>query len=110
MESLKSQLAEIANIGYVTIEGADTGITALNRLIGAVTQKGKPMNDFISRQAVKHLDLFTKTYCRDKSVEDDLIFRCNQCDFQLPDGTCLVKTMARKLCPDYRDFGSMGDL
>ena len=66
--------------------------------------------DSISRQAVKHLDLFTKTYCRDKSVKDDLVFRCNQCDFQLPDGTCLVKTMAKKLCPDYREFGSMGDL
>ena len=67
-------------------------------------------DDTISRQAVKHLDLFTKTYCRDKSVTDDLVFRCNQCDFQLSSGTCLVKTMARKLCPDYREFGSMGDL
>lgn len=68
------------------------------------------MDDSISRQAVKQLDLFTKTYCRDKSVNYDLVFRCSQCDFQLPDGTCLVKTMARKLCPNYKDFGSMGDL
>jgi hypothetical protein len=67
-------------------------------------------NDTISRQAVKHLDLFTKTYCRDKSVEDDLVFRCNQCEFEMPNGRCLVKVMARKLCPDYRDFGCMGDL
>lgn len=70
----------------------------------------QPEDDTISRQAVKYLDLFTKTYCRDDSVKDDLVFRCNQCDFQLPDGICLVKTMARKLCPDYREFGSMGDL
>jgi hypothetical protein len=68
------------------------------------------MNDTISRQAVRYLDLFTKTYCRDKSVEDDLVFRCNQCEFEMPDGRCLVKVMARKLCPDYRDFGCMGDL
>ncbi len=66
--------------------------------------------DTISRQAVKHLDLFTKTYCRDKSVEDDLVFRCKQCEFGMPDGKCLVKVMARKLCPDYREFGCMGDL
>lgn len=63
--------------------------------------------------AVFYLDMFTKTYCRDKSVTDDLAFRCGDCDF-LAKGNicdiCLVKLMARKLCPDYRDFGSMGDL
>ena len=69
------------------------------------------MSDLISRQAaVKHLDLFAKAYCRDKSVTNDLVFRCKQCDFEMPDEKCLVKTMARKLCPDYKNFGSMGDL
>ena len=68
-------------------------------------------SDTISRQAVKYLDLFTKTYCRDKSATDDLVFRCSDCEFELrPSGKCLVKCMARKLCPDYKDFGSMGDL
>jgi len=76
----------------------------------AVLEKGKLMDDLISRQAAKHLDLFTKTYCRDKSVTDDLVFRCSECEFEMSDGTCLVKCMARKLCPDYRDFGCMGDL
>ena len=66
--------------------------------------------DTISRQAVKHLDLFTKTYCRDKSVTDDLKFRCSECKFEMLDGKCLVKCMALKLCPDYKDFGSTGDL
>lgn len=66
--------------------------------------------DLISRLAVMYLDLFTKTYCRDKSVKEDLVFRCNQCEFEMSDGKCLVKVMARKLCPDYREFGSMGDL
>lgn len=68
-------------------------------------------SDLISRQAVKYLDLFTKTYCRDESAIDDLSFRCSDCEFELrPSGKCLVKCMARKLCPDYKDFGSMGDL
>lgn len=67
--------------------------------------------DAISRQSVKYLDLFTKTYCRDESATDDLVFRCSDCEFELrPSGKCLVKCMARKLCPDYKDFGSMGDL
>jgi len=64
----------------------------------------------IKKQAVEHLDAFTKTYCRDESVQYDLVFRCNECEFLMKDGTCLVKVMARKLCPDYKDFGSMGDL
>lgn len=68
------------------------------------------MDDTISRQAVKHLDLFTKAYCRDKSVTNDLAFRCKQCDFEMPDGKCLVKTMARKICPDFKNFGCMRDL
>ena len=66
--------------------------------------------DCIERQAVWHLDWFTKLYCRDKSITDDLVFRCEQCKFETPDAKCLVKVMARKLCPDYKDFGAMGDL
>ena len=66
--------------------------------------------DCIERQAVEHLDWFTKLYCRDKSITDDLAFRCEQCEFEMPDDKCLVKVMARKLCPDYKDFGAMGDL
>lgn len=66
--------------------------------------------DDVSRQAVKYLDLFTKAYCRDKTVKDGLVFRCKQCEFEMPDGKCLVKVMARKLCPDYNNFGAMGDL
>lgn len=66
--------------------------------------------DCIERQAVEHLDRFTKIYCRDKSITDDLAFRCGKCEFEMPDKTCLVKVMARKLCPDYKDFGAMGDL
>lgn len=68
------------------------------------------MDDYISRQAVRHLDMFTKTYCRDQNVQDDLVFMCHECEFEAPDGICLVKVMARRLCPEYRDFGSMGDL
>ena len=31
-------------------------------------------------------------------------------EFEMLNGKCLVKVMAYKLCPDYKDFGSMGDL
>ncbi len=68
------------------------------------------MDDLIYRQAVKKLYDFTKKFFREENVEDDLVFRCSQCDFEMQDGRCLVKVMARKLCPDYRDFGCMGDL
>ena len=64
----------------------------------------------VKEQAVEHLDAFTKTYCRDESVKYDLVFRCKDCEFLMKDETCLVKVMAMKLCPDYKDFGSMGDL
>ena len=66
--------------------------------------------DTVNERAVKFLDLFAKTYCRDKSVTDDLKFHCSECKFEMPDKKCLVKCMARKLCPNYKDFGSMGDL
>ena len=61
-------------------------------------------------KSAQALDLFTKCFCRDKEERNDLVFRCNQCEFEMSDDTCLVKKMARALCPDYRDFGSMGDL
>lgn len=83
----------------------------VDRLEKLPSAQPETCEDTISRQAaVKHLDLFTKAYCRDKSITDDLAFRCKQCEFEMPDGRCLVKVMARKLCPDYKDFGAMGDL
>ena len=61
--------------------------------------------------AVMHLDAFTKVFCRDRTVTDDLKFRCDECYFLTIDGaTCNEKIMARDLYPDYKDFGSMGDL
>lgn len=68
------------------------------------------MSDLVFREAVKHLDMFTKMYCRDQNIQDDLVFRCKECEFYMSDGICLVKVMARRLCPEYRDFGCMGDL
>lgn len=61
-------------------------------------------------EAVRLLDLFTKEFCRDKSVTDDLVFRCGKCPFKVEDDICLVKAFKCKFCPDYKDFGSMGDL
>jgi len=59
------------------------------------------------------LDLFTKTFCRyinDYERFEDLKFRCEECPFQSDDGICLCKEFKNKYAPDYRDFGSMGDL
>ena len=43
---------EIVSTGYVTTEGADTGITESSHWTGAVMRKGEKMDDLISRQAV----------------------------------------------------------
>lgn len=59
------------------------------------------------------LDMFTKTYCRyqnDYERFGDLKFRCNECPFGKSDGSCMCKEFKNKYAPDYRDFGSMGDL
>ena len=66
-------------------------------------------------KAVVLLDLFTKTYCRYRNDYErfgDLKFRCDECPFQLNDGkeSCAAKIFKGKYAPNYRDFGSMGDL
>ena len=61
-------------------------------------------------EAVQTLDQFAKAFCRNESVKDDLVFRCKECGFELQDGTCLIKAFKCKYEPDYKDFGSMGDL
>lgn len=66
----------------------------------------------ISKAAVL-LDLFTKTFCRYKNDYErfeDLKFRCDECPFLKDNTDCLVKMFKNKYAPDYRDFGSMGDL
>lgn len=64
-------------------------------------------------KSVVLLDLFTKTFCRYKNDYDrfnDLKFRCKECPFEVADGLCKAKEFKAKYAPDYRDFGSMGDL
>jgi hypothetical protein len=64
-------------------------------------------------KSVVLLDLFTKTFCRyrnDYERFDDLKFRCEECPFSKPNGDCICKELKNKYAPDYRDFGSMGDL
>lgn len=65
------------------------------------------------KKAVHLLDLFCKTFCRysnDYERFGDLKFRCEECLFSQQDGTCLAKKFKIKYDPDYKDFGSMGDL
>lgn len=59
-------------------------------------------------KAVVFLDAFTKTFCIDANVKDDLVFRCKECHFADGD-MCRVKQFKNKFDPDYKDFGSMGD-
>lgn len=64
-------------------------------------------------KSVVILDLFTKIFCRyvgDYERFGDLKFRCKECPFEQDDGKCLAKQFKNKYAPDYRDFGSMGDL
>ena len=65
-------------------------------------------------KSVVLLDLFTKTYCRyqnDYERFDDLKFRCDECPFNnKSNGLCMCKEFKSRYAPDYRDFGSMGDL
>lgn len=64
--------------------------------------------------AVYGLDVFTKNWCmncKQTEVEKDLIFRCKDCEFQMSDGTCLVKVFVNNHKCNYplEDFGSMGE-
>ena len=68
---------------------------------------GRLTND--EHKAVEILDQFTKAFCIDATAGDELEFRCKECSFA--DNTkCRVKMFKCKFAPDYKDFGSMGDL
>ena len=69
---------------------------------------GRLCND--ERKAVSILDEFTKAFCIDATITDDLAFRCKECPFSTEDGRCMVKTFKCQFAPDYKDFGAMGDL
>lgn len=73
---------------------------------------GRVAND--EHKAVETLDRFTKEFCIDATVKDDLEFRCKECPFEHDTenekGLCMVKEFKNKFAPDYVDFGSMGDL
>lgn len=77
-------------------------------MTGGSWYAGRFEND--EREAVVNLDRFCKSFCIDVKVTDDLEFRCNECPFSVEDGKCLVKVFKCKFAPDYKDFGSMGDL
>lgn len=60
-------------------------------------------------KAVEYLDKFMKEFCIDATVSEDLQFRCSECPFEDAD-KCKAKEFKNKFAPDYKDFGSMGDL
>ena len=65
-------------------------------------------------EAVHGLDIFTKNWCmncEETEKQEDLIFRCKECEFETCDGKCLVKMFANKHKHNYalKDFGSLGE-
>lgn len=66
-------------------------------------------------EAVHGLDVFTKNWCmncEETQKTNDLVFRCEECEFSQTDGICLVKKFAGEHKHDYPldNFGSMGSL
>lgn len=71
------------------------------------------MNEY--RKAVRHLDKFTKSFCRidygaDGLPNANLEFRCSVCPMSKEGNICAAKELRLKFDPEYKDFGSMGDL
>lgn len=65
-------------------------------------------------EAVHGLDIFTKNWCMNcekTEKQNDLVFRCSECQFKAEDGKCLVKVFSNNHKHDYplKDFGSMGE-
>ena len=50
--------------------------------------------------------------CTETEKQDDLVFRCKECEFCQQNGTCLVKkfVLCHKHYYPLKDFGSMGEL
>ena len=64
-------------------------------------------------EAVHGLDIFTKNWCmncEEVEKQNDLVFRCEECEFSQKDGKCLIKVFAQEHKHDYplSNFGSMG--
>ena len=70
-------------------------------------KRGQIMND--EYLAVMALDMFAKIYCRNKECSH-IAFRCKECEFNFDGDQCLLKKFKYYHCPDYKNFGCMGDL
>lgn len=65
-------------------------------------------------EAVHGLDIFTKNWCmnfKETYENNNLVFRCDECNFQGDKGICKIKEFVIDKTGDYPiDFGSMGRL
>lgn len=63
-------------------------------------------------KAVEGLDMFTKNWCmncKETEEKNDLVFRCNECNFNSELGICLIKEFVIDKTNDMpTNFGSMG--
>lgn len=76
----------------------------------SITHFTKDNADDIEK-AVQGLDQFTKNYCmnvEETEKQNDLVFRCSECNFVSESGSCLVKKFVLEKYGDYPNFGSMG--
>lgn len=64
--------------------------------------------------AVMGLDIFTKSFCmncEETEKQNDLVFRCDECEFKDENENCMMKRFVLNHAPEYKgDFGSMGKL
>lgn len=70
-------------------------------------------HDDITR-AVEGLDIFTKNFCmncKETDRQNDIVFRCKECEFAREDGFCMVHSFVHNHKHKYplRDFGAMGE-
>ena len=63
-------------------------------------------------KAVAGLDQFTKNWCmncKETELQNDLVFRCDVCNFEQENGDCMIKKFVKhKLGEVPYDFGAMG--
>ena len=64
-------------------------------------------------KAVEGLDKFAKNWCmncKETDEQNDLVFRCKECEFETVTEQCLIKMFANNHKHNYplSDFGSMG--
>ena len=89
------------------------GVYKMAEVVNEIRQRYQNKDDIT--EAVHGLDIFTKNFCMnvtETEKKNDLVFRCEDCQFHTENGGCLIKTFVHAHEHNYpmKDFGSMGQL